>query len=143
MLSSLPLPILLLPSRLLLLLEEGTAVSEVEERQLVSTAIDKTTMSATRHLLMSRTAHMLLESKPASVIWPVPPVPGGNTPKPACSLQAIVLARHGLKPSMPVVRDKAPTETACEQSHASYPNMAPHCQISSLWSLSSKMDVSK
>jgi hypothetical protein len=142
-LSSPPLPILLLPSGLLLLLEEDEAVSEAEERQLVSTAVNNIATSAAGHLLTSRAAHMLSESKPASVTWPVLSVPGGDVPKPACSSQAIVLNCHGLKPSIPVVRDKAPTETACEQSNTPYPNTTPHCRISRLWSLSLKADISK
>jgi hypothetical protein len=127
-LSSPLLPALQLPSRLLPSLEEDERDFETEERWPVNTAVSKINASVARRSPMSHAAPALSKSRM------VPPATGENMPKPARSpLVAILPARHGIRPTTPVVRDKMPVETAREQSHASYPNMAsPGCILSFL-----------
>ena len=87
---------------------------------------------------------MLPLSRPASVIQCLPPVPGGNVPRPACSLLATdPLTQLKPKPMRPAVRDKISTETAHEQSWVPYPNAASHSHVSSSSSPNLKMNVSK
>jgi hypothetical protein len=99
-------------------LEEDERDFETEERWPVNTAVSKINASIARCLPMSHAAPALSKSRM------VPPATGENMPKPAPPLVAILPARHGIRPTSPVVRDKMPVETGREQSHASYPNMA-------------------
>jgi hypothetical protein len=121
--------------------EEVEAISKVEEKQPVDTAVSKVATSVVRCSLMSQAASAPPKSKPTGLIQSVSSIPGGYAPKLAHSQQVAPCARPGIKPW--VVRDKMLTETANKQPHVACPDAAPPGGIPSSWVLSSRTDASK
>jgi hypothetical protein len=79
------------------LLEGDKTAFKTEERQLVESAVSKSTMSVLRHSPMLRTVPALPKAKHASVTQAAHSVLCGNKPKPASFMQATPFILHGME----------------------------------------------
>jgi hypothetical protein len=122
---SIPLPtVLLLSSGPSLLLEEDKVISEMEEGQPPNMAVSKNT-SFLRCSPILHAASALPKSEPARAIWPVLSIPDSNVPKPVRPLLvANPFDHHGIRPMMPIVRDKC--QWRLPTSSLAHPIPAPH-----------------
>ena len=104
---------------------------EMEEKELVDMSVSKINMSAIRH---SPPIPVISFDglKTSRQIEEPSPIPGSTASIPACLPLVSPSVHHGVKPTRPVARDKQP----------SYPD-ATSFQISSVWSLGLKTDVTK